>query len=258
MEASHDYRRWAFESAALDLALRQAGRSLADAVGREPRPVTFVSSMRFGDPPSIEPLQPWREAYPGLRFKLDPTSDWSEELIAELAEPRRRRHRRPQGPVQGHRRRPAARSRALPARGRGVPRRLDRGPGRDRRDAADPGAARGPRDLGRAHPFRPGHRERTVAAADDQHQAVALRQRQAAVRGVRLLRGARHRRYGGGQWELGPGRGHIQYLASLFHPDTPNDVAPGGYNAREPHPGCRPLRSNPRRRRPASAGASLT
>jgi hypothetical protein len=43
--------------------------------------------------------------------------------------------------------------------------------------------------------------------------------------------------YGGGQWELGPGRGHIQYLASLFHPDSPNDVAPGGYNAREPQPG---------------------
>ena len=44
--AFRDYRRWAFESAALDLALRQAGRSLADALGREPRPVTFVSSTR--------------------------------------------------------------------------------------------------------------------------------------------------------------------------------------------------------------------
>jgi hypothetical protein len=43
--------------------------------------------------------------------------------------------------------------------------------------------------------------------------------------------------YGGGQFELGPGRGHIQYLASLFHPDTPNDVAPGGYNHAEPPPG---------------------
>ena len=30
------------------------------------------------------------------------------------------------------------------------------------------------------------------------------------------------------------GRGHIQYLASLFHPDTPNDVAPGGYNDPDP------------------------
>ena len=25
--------------------------------------------------------------------------------------------------------------------------------------------------------------------------------------------------YGGGQWELGVGRGHIQLLAALFHPD---------------------------------------
>ena len=36
--------------------------------------------------------------------------------------------------------------------------------------------------------------------------------------------------YGGGQTELDAGRGHIQYLASLFHPDTPNDTAPSGYN----------------------------
>ncbi len=40
--------------------------------------------------------------------------------------------------------------------------------------------------------------------------------------------------YGGGQFELNVGRGHIQVLASLFHADTSNDVAPGGYNAREP------------------------
>jgi hypothetical protein len=43
--------------------------------------------------------------------------------------------------------------------------------------------------------------------------------------------------YGGGQFELGPGRGQIQYLASLFHPDGPNDVAPGGYDAPDPEPG---------------------
>src|SRR5918995_4182077 len=49
-DVSRDYRRWAFESAALDLALRQAGRSLADAVGREPRPVTYVVSMRLTAP----------------------------------------------------------------------------------------------------------------------------------------------------------------------------------------------------------------
>src|SRR5918992_3750696 len=37
--------------------------------------------------------------------------------------------------------------------------------------------------------------------------------------------------YGGGMGELDVGRGQIQLLASLFHPDGPNDVAPGGYNA---------------------------
>ena len=36
--------------------------------------------------------------------------------------------------------------------------------------------------------------------------------------------------YGGGQFELGVGRDQIQLLAALFHPGTPNDVAPGGFN----------------------------
>ena len=43
--------------------------------------------------------------------------------------------------------------------------------------------------------------------------------------------------YGGGQTELGPGRGQAQYLAALFHPDTPNDLAPSGYNAVDPPAG---------------------
>ena len=42
--------------------------------------------------------------------------------------------------------------------------------------------------------------------------------------------------YGGGQFELGVGRDQIQLLASLFHPGTPNDVAPGGFNV-DPQPG---------------------
>ena len=48
-ESARDYRRWAFESAALDLALRQNGLSLQDAVGRAAQPVTFVVSMRIAD-----------------------------------------------------------------------------------------------------------------------------------------------------------------------------------------------------------------
>jgi hypothetical protein len=43
--------------------------------------------------------------------------------------------------------------------------------------------------------------------------------------------------YGGGQFELGVGRRHIQVLASLFYPDGPNDVAPSEYNTGGPRAG---------------------
>ena len=53
--------------------------------------------------------------------------------------------------------------------------------------------------------------------------------------------------YGGGQYELGVGRGQIQYLAALFHPDAPNDIAPGGYDLLDPEPGLpeSPLHPDP-------------
>ena len=47
----------------------------------------------------------------------------------------------------------------------------------------------------------------------------------------------RIRLYGGGQYELGPGRPQIQRLASVFYPDGPNDVAPSAYNEGEPRGG---------------------
>ena len=54
-DASRRYRNWASESAALDPALRQAGRSLAEQVGRELRPLNYVVSMRLGSFDSSEP-----------------------------------------------------------------------------------------------------------------------------------------------------------------------------------------------------------
>jgi hypothetical protein len=83
-DAWRNYRRWAFESAALDLALRQADRSLAGALGREPRPVRFVVSLRLGEPPSFGRVLDVLDTYPGTRFKLDPTSDWDEALVDRL------------------------------------------------------------------------------------------------------------------------------------------------------------------------------
>jgi len=54
--------------------------------------------------------------------------------------------------------------------------------------------------------------------------------------------------YGGGQYELGPGRDQIQLLASLFHAAAPNDVAPAGYNTAAPESG---LPVSPLERAPA-------
>ena len=57
--------------------------------------------------------------------------------------------------------------------------------------------------------------------------------------------------YGGGQFELGVGREHIQYLASLFHPDTPNDTSPSGFHVVDPPPG---LPSSPLPPQPSPTG----
>ena len=84
LDAFRNYRRWAFESAALDLALRQGGVSLAKAVGRTPRPVNFVVSLRLPEPPSPEPVLRWLQHYPKLRFKLDPTSTWLSITIGAI------------------------------------------------------------------------------------------------------------------------------------------------------------------------------
>ena len=56
--------------------------------------------------------------------------------------------------------------------------------------------------------------------------------------------------YGGGMGELGPARMQIQLLASLFHPDAPNDVAPPAFNLPEPVEG---LPASPLDRRHAAA-----
>jgi hypothetical protein len=237
MHASSDYRRWAFESAALDLALRQAGRSLADAVGREPRPVTFVSSMRFGEPPSIEPLQQWRQAYPDLRFKLDPTSDWTELLIDELAS---------LGVVD-----------VIDLKGQYKGTVVDQPPDPElyRRVAdafpsawiEDPNVADETRPILEEYSERvtwdaPIHSVQDIENAPWPPRTINIKpSRFGSVRRLFDAYDYCAERdiavYGGGQWELGLGRGHIQYLASLFHPDTPNDVAPGGYNASKPPQG---------------------
>ena len=101
MPAFRFYRRWAVESAALDLALRQAGRSLGEALDREHRPIASSRRCASANPPSFEPVGRRLEAYPWLRFKLDGTPDWPGELIDQLGDDRRDRLDRLQGRLQG-------------------------------------------------------------------------------------------------------------------------------------------------------------
>jgi hypothetical protein len=237
MKASHDYRRWAFESAALDLALRQAGRSLAGAVEREPCPVTFVSSRRLVDPQSADQLKPWLELYPTLRFKLDPMSSWDDELVAALAATGAIDSVDLKGQYEGtvvdQPPDPALYRRvieALPAAWIEDPAVTD-----ETRPILEPHAARITWDA-------PIHSVEDIENVPWPPRTINIKpSRFGSVR--RLFDAYDYcaeksiEPYGGGQWELGPGRGQIQYLASLFHPDAANDVAPGGYNAREPKPG---------------------
>jgi hypothetical protein len=249
-DVSQDYRRWAYESAALDLALRQAGTNLAAALGRKPRPVNFVNSMRLAgfDPSersSVEPVLRRLEVYPTLRFKLDPVNDWDDELIAALVET---------GAVD-----------SLDLKGfyKGTPVDVVTDPELYAKlIAAFPGAwLEDPDVTEETKPLLDPVSERVTWDAPIHSIADIEAMPWAPARTINvkpsrfgpisnLFAGYDYCEergigaYGGGQGELGPGRGQIQYLASIFHPETPNDVAPRGYN--DPEQATRPgLPSSP-------------
>jgi hypothetical protein len=237
-EAWRNYRRWAYESAALDLALRQSGRSLAEAVERVPRPVAFVVSMRLGDEPTSEPVRRWLDLYPSLRFKLDPTREWDADLVAELAATGAVASVDLKGAYRGTVVDNPADPELYRLVAEGFPDAWIEDP-----DLGDAAAARALEI----------HRERITwdapihSVADI--EALPFRPRMLNVKpsrfgSVRALFEAYDfcaeagiGTYGGGQFELGPGRGQIQYLASLFSPEAPNDVAPGEYNSGGARPG---------------------
>jgi L-alanine-DL-glutamate epimerase-like enolase superfamily enzyme len=237
-EVSRLYRLWTFHSAALDLALRQAGRPLHAALGREPQPVTFVVSLRLGEPPSLEPIESRLAHYPTLRFKLDPTSSWSPELIDALVRTgavdsvdfkslyRGTIVDQPPDPVLYRRVVEAFPDAWIEDPDVVTPETAEvLAPYHDRitwdapiHSIEDVEALPFPPRMVNIKPSRMGGLPSLCAMYD-----------YCAEHGI----GA----YGGGQFELGPGRGQAQYLASLFHPDTPNDLAPARFNQNEPTPG---------------------
>jgi L-alanine-DL-glutamate epimerase-like enolase superfamily enzyme len=237
-DVSREYRRWAFESAALDLALRQAGRPLHAVLGREARPLTFVVSLRLGEPPSFAPIESRLAHYPTLRFKLDATPSWTPELIAALVASgavdsidfKALYH----GTIVDQPPDPVLYARVVEA----FPEAWLEDP-----DVVTAGTAAA---LADAHDRitwdAPIHSIADIEALPFAPRMVNLKP--SRIGGLQRLCDtydycAEHGigAYGGGQFELGPGRGQAQYLASLFHPDTPNDLAPTDYNENDPPPG---------------------
>ncbi|MFB6074144.1 MAG: hypothetical protein ABEJ89_03950 [Haloarculaceae archaeon] len=233
-ERSRHYRRWAAESAALDLALRQAGTTLGDALNRTYDPVRFVVSTRLGDPPTADRITEWLEVDPAVEFKLDPTPDWDADLIDALAATDAVRvldfKSHYEDTEVGQPADPALYERVR----RGFPDAVLEDPLLT--DETRPVLAGAEERLSwdlpvtgvesvRALPVEPRwlnckpSRFGTVASLFD---FLAYCERE----GIAL--------YGGGQYELGVGRDQIQAIASLCYPDGPNDVAPRGYNDPEP------------------------
>ncbi len=234
-EPSRHYRRWAYESAALDLALRQNGLALWEVVERDPQPLRFICSTRLGgfgeDTPrsSTEAIRKRLDRYPELEFKLDPENDWDAELIAEVKE--------------------IAKVRVLDLKGlyRGTPVDVDTDPElyaavaeafadayledpdlepEAAREALEPHADRVTWDAP-LHSLADVKRMARKAINSKPSRFGSLRElleiyEYCEQNGIAV--------YSGGQGEVECGRGQVQYLASLFHASTPNDCAPSGYN----------------------------
>jgi len=236
-DVSRLYRTWAYESAALDLALRQAGEPLHAVLGRTPQPLTFVVSLRLGEPPSLEPVTRRLERYPSLRFKLDPTPSWDAEVLAGLVAT---------GAVDSLDFKGLYEGTVVdnPADPDFYLRVIDEFPDawiEDPKLTPEIDAALEP------------HRDRITwdanihSIADIEGLPFAPRMvnlKPSRLGGIKPLFDAYDysaergiEAYGGGQFELGAGRGQIQYLASLFHPDTPNDTSPAGFHVADPPAG---------------------
>jgi hypothetical protein len=231
-EPSRHYRRWAYESAALDLALRQNGLALWEVVERDPQPLRFVCSTRLGsfggEQSTTEPIRKRLDRYPGLEFKLDPENDWDQALIDEIAG--------------------LATVRVLDLKGfyKGTPVDVETDPELYRAVAEKfPEAYLEDPDLNdETTPILEPYSDRVTFDAPlhslDDVKSMARKtinskpSRFGSLRELLSIYDYCEQNgiaiYSGGQGEVECGRGQTQYLASLFHASTPNDIAPSGFN----------------------------
>lgn len=228
------YRRWAFESAALDLALKQANTSLGTVVGRTYDPVRFVVSTRLEDPPAGDRVIEWLDRNPDLEFKLDPTSEWTKALIDRLAETDSVQILDLKGQYEGTDVDQPADSELYDRLIAGFPDAL----------LEDPALTPSTRAIFDGHESRitwdyPIRGIDSIERLPWRPSWLNIKpSRFGSVRSLleTISYCERHdiRMFGGGQFELAAGRDHLQHFASLWYPDSPNDVAPSEYNLPTP------------------------
>jgi hypothetical protein len=236
-EVFRNYRRWGVESAALDLALKQADRTLAEAVDRSYEPVSFVVSTRLGDPPTIDRVHEWLEIDPDLRFKLDPTTDWSDELIEDLAA--------------------TEAVEILDLKGLYEDIEVEQPPDPELYETLfelfPEATIEDPAVTEETEPILEDEWDRIswdvpihgVSDLDDRPvEPTVINFKPSRIGSLEsvfdVLEACRERDialYGGGQYELSVGRAHLHALASLYYPDATNDIAPAPYNEPEPRSG---------------------
>lgn len=236
-ERFRDYRRWAVESAALDLALRQADTHFAAALDRTDDPVRFVVSTRLdttGDP-STDRVVEWLGVDPTLEFKLDPTSEWDRQLLTDLAATDSVRIIDFKSFYQGT----AVDTDLDPSLYRRV---IDAFPDAILEDAALTDETRDAL-AGVQERLSWDYPVTDVASI----RALPVKPRWLNVKPSRfgtveeLLDTIEYcldhdiALYGGGQYELGVGREQLHALAATFYPERPNDIAPRAYNGPQPH-----------------------
>lgn len=238
------HHRWALESAALDLALRQQGTDLAGLLGESWHPPCVSLSMGLGTPPTADVARRWLEASPDATLKLDVSPEWSHALVAELAQ---------LGSAVA-----VVDMKALytgdwanndypptlyEAIGHGLPDALIEDARLDHEvlDALDEEALgrlawdypiTGPEDV-------PGIEGSTAAFSDLRPAAINVKP--SRFGSLERLLGTIIRCddegipcYSGGQYELGIGRTQVQSIASLCFPDAPNDCAPARFHGASP------------------------
>lgn len=244
MDDKAGYHRWAVEAAALDLALRQRGCDLAALVGEQWQDVRVALSMGLGSPPSLDAPRRWLERDPSIAFKLDASTEWTHEVVGQLASLGDAVATVDLKALYGgdwiDNDYPPSLYEAI---GHGLPgaliedARLDAGS----MDALDE------ESLGRLawdYPITapqdvPGLQGSTATFSELRPGAVNVKPSrfgsiERVLATIALCDAEGLACYAGGQFELGIGRTQVQSIASLCFPDAPNDCAPVMFHGASP------------------------